>query len=163
MPTSTRLNNSPVIVSQDVLSTTSLSIGYIAPRQPPKIVVGDITVDLFSGELVCLIGPNGAGKSTLMRTLAGMQPSLSGTVLLQGDDIRSLQPRDLAQRLSIVLTERVDVGVLSAYALVALGRFPYTDWAGTLTPADEAVVRWAIQAVGAVELAGLNVGELSDG
>jgi len=146
-----------------VLSTTSLSIGYTAPRQPPKVVVEDITVSLNAGELVCLIGPNGAGKSTLMRTLAGMQPPLAGTVTLQGDDIHSLKPRDLAQRLSIVLTERVDVGVLSAYALVALGRFPYTDWSGTLTPDDEAVVRWAIQAVGAVELAGRNVGELSDG
>lgn len=167
MPTSTRLNDPPVILprrtQQAVITTNLLTIGYTAPRQPPKVVVADITVALHPGELICLIGPNGAGKSTLMRTLAGMQPSLSGTVLLQGDDIRSLQPRDLAQRLSIVLTERVDVGVLSAYALVALGRFPYTDWAGTLTPADEAVVRWVIQAVGAVDLAGRNVGELSDG
>ena len=146
-----------------VLSTTSLSIGYTAPRQPPKVILSDITVTLNAGELVCMIGPNGAGKSTLMRTLAGMQPPLAGTVTLQGEDIRTLNPRDLAQRLSIVLTERVDVGVLSAYALVALGRFPYTDWSGTLTPDDEAVVRWAIQAVGAVDLAARNVGELSDG
>jgi iron complex transport system ATP-binding protein len=146
-----------------VLNTVSLSVGYTAPRQPPKVILDDINVRLNAGELVCLIGPNGAGKSTLMRTLAGMQPSLAGTVTLQGDDMRSMNPRDLAQRLSIVLTERVDVGVLSAYALVALGRFPYTDWSGTLTPDDEAVVRWAIQAVGAVDLAARNVGELSDG
>jgi iron complex transport system ATP-binding protein len=145
------------------LSTSLLSIGYTAPRQPPKVVLDDITVALNAGELVCLIGPNGAGKSTLMRTLAGMQPPLSGAIKIQGEDLSALSPRDLAQRLSIVLTERVDVGILSAYALVALGRFPYTDWSGTLTPADEAVVRWAIQAVGAVDLAARNVGELSDG
>jgi iron complex transport system ATP-binding protein len=153
----------PLSTQHPVLSTASLSIGYLVPRLPPKIVVEEINIALNAGELICLIGPNGAGKSTLMRTLAGMQPPIAGTVTLLGDDIRALKPRDLAQRLSIVLTEHVDVGVLSAYALVALGRFPYTDWSGTLTADDEAVVRWAIQAVGAMELAGRNVGELSDG
>src|SRR5689334_1712217 len=118
MPMPANLTNSsmpPLLSPQSsVLSTSLLSVGYIAPRQPPKVILADINVQLNGGELVCLIGPNGAGKSTLMRTLAGMQPPLAGIITLQGDDLRSLNPRDLAQRLSIVLTERVDVGVLSA-------------------------------------------------
>jgi iron complex transport system ATP-binding protein len=146
-----------------VLSTSFLSIGYTAPRRPPKVVVPDISVTLAAGELVCLIGPNGAGKSTLMRTLAGMQRSLYGSIKLMDVDLRTLQPRDLAQHLSVVLTEKVDVGILSAYALVALGRYPYTGWSGTLSPHDEEIVRWAIQAVGGQEIAARNVGELSDG
>lgn len=146
-----------------VLSTAALTIGYAAPRRPPKIVLEDINVSLKAGELVCLIGPNGAGKSTLMRTLAGMQAPLSGSVRLLGDEVRTLKANELARRLSIVLTEKVDVGVLTAYALVALGRFPYTSWMGELTAEDEAVVRQAMQAVGAAELAGRNVNELSDG
>jgi iron complex transport system ATP-binding protein len=113
--------------------------------------------------LVCLIGPNGAGKSTLMRTLAGMQIPLAGTVHLMGDDLKSLKPNELARRLSIVLTERIDVGMLSAYSLVALGRYPYTGWMGELRPEDEWVVQQAITAVGAADLADRNVGELSDG
>ncbi|MEZ4670995.1 MAG: ABC transporter ATP-binding protein [Anaerolineae bacterium] len=146
-----------------VLSTSFLTIGYTAPRRAPKVVVEDINVSLKAGELVCLIGPNGAGKSTLMRTLAGMQAPLSGSVQLLGDDVRSLKANELAKRLSIVLTEKVDVGVLSAYALVALGRYPYTGWMGDLTAEDEAVVRQAMSAVGAAELAARNINELSDG
>jgi iron complex transport system ATP-binding protein len=146
-----------------VLSTQHLTIGYHVPRQPPKVVVADIGVTLQAGELVALIGPNGAGKSTLMRTLAGMQPLLAGTITVLGADLGRLKPRDLAQRLSVVLTERVDVGILSAYALVALGRHPYTDWAGHLTSGDETVVRWALDAVGAAHLAGRYVHQLSDG
>lgn len=149
--------------AQPVISTTNLSVGYHVPRKPAIAVVEHITVDLLAGELVCLIGPNGAGKSTLMRTLAGMQVPLAGSVSLMGDDISSLKPRELARRLSIVLTERVDVGVLSAYTLVALGRYPYTGWMGELRPEDELVVQQAITAVGAAELADRNVGELSDG
>lgn len=144
------------------LTTHNLAIGYTARRQP-KTVATNINVALRPGELVALIGPNGAGKSTLMRTLAGMQKPLRGQVCLGQDDLHRLPPDQLAKRLAIVLTERVDVGNLSAYALVGLGRHPYTDWRGTLTANDEAIVRWALTAVGASELAARPLDELSDG
>ncbi|MEH1892666.1 MAG: ABC transporter ATP-binding protein [Nostoc sp.] len=122
-----------------------------------------ISVSLLAGELVCLLGPNGAGKSTLLRSLAGMQPPIAGQVRLLGENIYHLKPQELAKRLSLVLTEKVDVGMLSAYTLVSLGRYPYTDWWGNLTPQDEAIVHWAIKSVGAVHLAQRQVSELSDG
>jgi iron complex transport system ATP-binding protein len=146
-----------------ILETYTLAIGYTMPRRPARIVADQIDVTLRAGEFVCLIGPNGAGKSTLMRTLAGMQAPLSGQVLLLGDDAHRLATDELAKRVSVVLTERVDGGMMSAYALVALGRYPYTGWTGELTSNDETVVRQAIMAVGAVELAHRKVDELSDG
>ncbi len=146
-----------------VLFTENLAIGY-APRGRPRRALADqLSVTLHAGELVCLIGPNGAGKSTLLRTLAGMQTPLDGRALLMGDDVHRLSAIELAKRLSVVLTERVDVGILSACALVALGRYPYTGWSGNLTAHDQAVIRWAIQAVGAAELAPRSIHELSDG
>ncbi len=150
-------------MTDTILETRNLSIGYAHPRRTTRTVAESISVSLVAGELICLIGPNGAGKSTLLRTIAGMQPPLGGQVLLVGEDICTLKPRELARRLSVVLTERVNAGILSAYALVALGRHPYTDWTGKLKPRDEKAVRWAIQTVGAADLAHRNVGELSDG
>ncbi len=147
----------------NLLEVHDLSIGYAPARRPVVTVTQHIHATVDAGELVCLIGPNGAGKSTLMRTLAGMQPPLHGRVTLLGDDVHHLPARDLAQRLSVVLTERADVGLLSAYALVALGRHPYTDWSGRLTAHDEAVIRWALEAAGAAALASRYVSELSDG
>lgn len=146
-----------------ILIAEALEIGYVRPRQPARLVVGGIDVRLEPGELVCLLGPNGAGKSTLLRTIAGMQPALAGTIRLLGDEVGRLDARELARRMSIVLTERVSAGGLSVYALVALGRHPYTGWDGRLSEQDEAVVRWAIEAVGARDLAGRQVDELSDG
>ena len=146
-----------------ILQTRSLCIGYAPKRRPRMAVAADIGVELLKGELVCLLGPNGAGKSTLLRTLAGLQKPLAGEVLLQGRDLHGLTESERARLLGLVLTERVDVGNLSAYALVALGRYPYTGWDGRLSSADEAVVRWAIDAVGARDLAARSVGELSDG
>ncbi len=148
---------------QPVLAARDLAVGYRHPRRPPVVVVDGLRLSLLAGELVCLLGPNGAGKSTLLRTLAGLQPPLAGHIWLEGEELGQLSAQALARRLSIVLTERVDVGNLSAWGLVALGRHPYTGWTGRLSPQDRAAVAWAIQAVGAEELAPRLVSELSDG
>ncbi|MBH8577567.1 ABC transporter ATP-binding protein [Nostocaceae cyanobacterium CENA369] len=150
-------------MSSQILTTHNLTIGYKTSRKNVRCVASDISVSLLAGELVCLLGPNGAGKSTLVRSLAGMQPPLGGEVRLLEDDIYKLAPPELAKRLSLVLTEKVDVGMLSAYTLVSLGRHPYTNWWGNLTSEDEAIVHWAIKSVGAVHLAQRQVKELSDG
>jgi len=150
-------------MSDAILTTHNLTIGYKTSRKTLRSVALDISVSLQAGELVCLLGPNGAGKSTLLRSLAGMQPPIAGKVRLLGDDVYKLAPQDLAKRLSLVLTEKVDVGMLSAYTLVTLGRYPYTNWWGKLTPEDDAIVNWAIKSVGALHLAPRQVSELSDG
>jgi len=148
---------------KSLLETRELAVGYRIRRGQHRVVAERIDLKLHRGELVCLLGPNGAGKSTLLRTLAGMQRPLRGQVCLLGADLHDLNPRDLARRLSLVLTERVDVGVLSARAVVVLGRYPHTDWTGRLTPADEAIVTEALTVVGATPLAARLVTELSDG
>ncbi|QSV53604.1 MAG: ABC transporter ATP-binding protein [Dolichospermum sp. UKL201] len=150
-------------MSNRILTTHNLTIGYQISGKTIRNVASNICVSLQAGELVCLLGPNGAGKSTLLRSLAGMQPPIAGEVKLLENDIYKLPPQELAKLLSLVLTEKIDVGMLSAYALVSMGRYPYTDWWGKLTPEDEDIINWAIKSVGAVNLAPRNVSELSDG
>lgn len=145
-----------------VLEARGLTIGYRQGRRQTSVVSG-INIALRRGELVCLLGPNGAGKSTLMRTVAGMHPPLAGRVLLHGQDVSTFTPQERARHLSLVLTERINTGNLPARELVALGRYPHTDWVGRLTERDAAVVRWALEAVGATALAERSILELSDG
>jgi iron complex transport system ATP-binding protein len=145
-----------------LLTTHQLNIGYSQSRRATT-VLADINLTLHPGELTCLIGPNGAGKSTLMRTLAAMQPPLAGHVRLGDEEMQQIPAQRLAKQLAVVLTERVEVGNLSSYALAALGRHPYTDWRGHLSAHDEAVVRTALTTVGAAPLAHRPVNELSDG
>ncbi|HBL25840.1 MAG TPA: ABC transporter ATP-binding protein, partial [Acidobacteria bacterium] len=99
----------------------------------------------------------------LLRTLAGMQPPLAGRVVVAGEDLRELGPRRLARHLAVVLTDRIVVEALTATALVELGRYPYTGWSGRLAAADHAIVQRSLAAVGAQDLAGRSVAELSDG
>lgn len=146
-----------------ILKTEDLRIGYRRRRKSDLVVADGINLALYAGEMVCLLGSNGAGKSTLLRTLAALQPPLAGSVMLDGVNIHSLSAEARARQMSIVLTERPNAGLLSGYALVALGRHPYTGLSGRLSEADEKIVRWAVSAVGAENIAVQTVSEMSDG
>jgi iron complex transport system ATP-binding protein len=126
-------------------------------------VLDGLNLSARAGEMVCLLGTNGTGKSTLLRTLARIQPALSGSVKIGGADLRQLSQMELARRLGVVLTERVMVGALTARRVVELGRYPYWDWSGRMTQTDHDAVDWAIEAVGAAHLASRDSMSLSDG
>ncbi len=146
-----------------ILTCTGLTIGYRNQKTIIKEVSRELNLSLKRGEMVCLIGPNGCGKSTLIRTLTGIQPPLSGEVLLCNRKIGEFSPDERARTLSVVLTSQVQAGFLTAFDIVALGRFPYTNWAGHLTDPDKKIVLSALAAVGAGDLAGRFIHEMSDG
>lgn len=146
-----------------ILRADGLTIGYRRAGNVTATIASDLRFSLRSGELVCLLGPNGAGKSTLMRTLARLQPSLSGHIWLDHRQLDALRPGQLARRLSVVLTEKVDVGAMTGYVLASLGRLPYTGWTGTLGEEDRRIVHWALEAVSAQDLADRLIVEMSDG
>jgi len=53
---------------------------------------------LSGGEVLSIIGANGAGKSSLLRALLGLEEAVAGRVLMSGEDISTLKPRDRAAR-----------------------------------------------------------------
>ena len=60
----------------------------------PKPAVNELDLDIADGELLVLVGPSGSGKSTALRMLAGLEPLDSGRVLIGGDDVSQVRPRD---------------------------------------------------------------------
>jgi iron complex transport system ATP-binding protein len=146
------------------LALDGLAVGYrTGRRRPPRPVLAGVTARAAAGELTVLVGPNGTGKSTLLHAVAGLLPPLAGAVRLDGADLLALPPAERARRVAVVLTERVEPGLLAVEELVALGRHPHTGPTGALRAADRAAVAAAITAVGARHLAGRRVAELSDG
>jgi len=150
-------------IQQNILVTQDLSIGYKQGKKETLCLLSDINLTIRRGEMVCLLGPNGAGKSTLMRTIAGIQTPLSGNTLVEGTPIRERNFKEIAQLLSIVLTERINVGNLTVYHIVSLGRHPYTSWMGRLSNEDTGKIKWALEQVGLLHYANHFVNQLSDG
>jgi iron complex transport system ATP-binding protein len=151
--------NTPDIIAE----THDLAIGYKSRNGSSKIVANQIETALHAGELVCLMGPNGSGKSTLIKTLVGMQPPLGGNIVLFGMPLNQLSAKDIAQKISTVLTDRITIGNLDEFTLVSFGRSPYTGWLGRLQNEDEEQVKWAIEVTGLQPLADRDISTLSDG
>ncbi len=149
-------------MSKTVLHTKNLTIGYTKAKQ--KTVVQDnISIALESGKLIALIGKNGIGKSTFLKTITGIIPALNGEVELNAKNINSYQPNDLAQELSLVLTEALPPSNLTVYEIAALGRQPYTNWLGTLTEEDKTKIEEAISLTGISSFIHKKHYEVSDG
>lgn len=92
-----------------------------------------------------MLGTNGCGKSTLLRTLAGLQPALSGRCLLDdGRDISSLSEKERARLFAVVLTERLSAENTTVEDVTAMGRYPYSGWLGALTQTDHRIIDEAL-------------------
>lgn len=133
------MNRPPTIQLYD------LSTGYRSRREE-KVISQHLELSITPGEVVMLMGPNGSGKSTLMHTMAGLLPPLSGEVIISGKPLSSLKMKELARLLSLVLTERIPAGNMSISDIVAVGRYPYTGFRGSLRPEDKVVIREALTA-----------------
>lgn len=81
-----------------MLDVRSVESGY--GRGPDVLQRASITVE--QGEVVSLVGLNGAGKSTLVRTITGLIPLRSGSILFEDDDISHFSP-DRRVRKGVVL------------------------------------------------------------
>ena len=145
-----------------VLNTNNLSIGYQSKNQQ-KIIAENIDIHLEKGKLITLIGANGVGKSTLLRTLTALQKPILGDVILKEKSIYTYNTNELAQELSLVLTEKIPQSNLTVFELIALGRQPYTNWLGKLSESDLGKIHRAIETCEITHLQNQKCFELSDG
>jgi multiple sugar transport system ATP-binding protein len=60
----------------------------------PKPAVNKLNLAIADGELLVLVGPSGSGKSTALRMLAGLEPLDDGRILIGGNDVSRVRPRD---------------------------------------------------------------------
>ena len=126
-----------------------------------KVVLGPVSGQFDDGGITALVGPNGAGKSTLLTIIGRLLSATSGTALLDGDDITTLKPRDVARRLAVLRQENGVNARLSVRDLVSFGRFPHSR--GHLNDEDQRIVAEAITFLQLDDLADRYLDELSGG
>ena len=139
-----------------------LSIGY-TEKGSEKCLARGLNGYLMRSALTCLTGLNGSGKSTLLRTMDGFQKPLRGSVLLNGINITAYPLKEIAQHISIVLTEKIPCEALTVFDIVSMGRLPYTGHFGKLSASDKAIVTNALEKVGLTAFSRRRFYELSDG
>ena len=145
-----------------ILITENLSIGY-SHKKGIMPIASNIHITLKEGKLIALVGANGIGKSTLLRTLTGIKRPLAGNVALHDKNISDYNTLQLAREMSVVLTEKLPPTNLTVFELVALGRQPYTNWIGKLSPEDLSKINDAIELTQIGHLCNKKHYEISDG
>lgn len=145
-----------------MIELRDLTIGYKS-KKALTTVFKHIHLHLNTGMFVGLMGDNGIGKSTLLKTIMGNLLPLSGDVLLNHKSCQSYASQELAQLVSIVTTDKIGGFNLTVWDVVSLGRTPYINAFGTLTPDDENIVTESLTHLSILHLKNKLIEELSDG
>ncbi|MBU5299449.1 ABC transporter ATP-binding protein [Clostridium sporogenes] len=140
------------------ITTTNLAIAY-----EDKLIVDGLNMNIPKGKITTIIGPNGCGKSTVLKTIGRILKPKEGLVYLNGDDIRNLSTKEVAQKMAILPQSPQAQGGLTVGELVSYGRFPHKKGFGKLSPEDKKVIEWALDITKLTELEVTMVDNLSGG
>ena len=140
------------------LETKDLAVGYHG-----KPLIEEIPLHVQRGRIVTLIGPNGSGKSTILKTIIGQLPKVSGTVYLDGKTMQERSRNEMARRMAILMTARMEPELMTCRDVVGTGRYPYTGKLGILTSEDRAIVERSLAQVGGLDFADRPFANISDG
>lgn len=127
-------------------------------------ILQDLSLDFAAGRRTAIVGPNGAGKSTLLRAVAGLNHDYTGSICLDGQEIRQLARQHMARKLAILPQGAAAPPDTTVGQLVDYGRFPYRSWFRTSdAKADREAVTWAMQVTKVTEFRDRQVQSLSGG
>ncbi|BEV16413.1 ABC transporter ATP-binding protein [Herbaspirillum sp. DW155] len=142
-------------------SPVLLQARQLTVRAGLRILLQGLDWQLGAGEFWCVLGRNGVGKSSLLHALAGLHP-YEGQIVLQGRELSSLSPLQLARQRGLVLQHQQDAFSLPVLEAVMAGRFAHGEgWAGQ--SGDMALARQALEQVGLAHLGAEDLLRLSGG
>ena len=129
-----------------------------------KKILNNINYSFAEGKRTGIIGTNGAGKSTLLKILCRLNEKFSGTVSIDGTDIKNLSRNKLAQYIAILPQERDTPIDTTVKQLTSYGRFPYHRlFKNHDTKADEEAINWSLKVTKLEKFADRKVSTLSGG
>ena len=122
-----------------------------------------VDLDVPSGAFHAVLGPNGSGKSTLMRALLGVQPLVSGRVVIGDRPLDAWSRRDLARHIAAVAQSEAMPFPMTVRQLVSMGRYAHLGALQQESSDDVAAVMDALERCDATGLADRAVQTLSGG
>ncbi len=140
------------------IKTKNLQSGY-----GREIIIDNVSLSIPRGSICSLIGPNGCGKSTFLKTLSGSHPRIGGEILIGDRDIANIDTKSLARKLAFLVQNPYIPDQFSVRELVSHGRYPHTNWMGSLSAEDIRIINRSMKLTGIEDYANREIAHLSGG
>ena len=150
------------MVNKDMVKNV-LEIRHLNFRYKQEIILKDISFSVAQGEFVSVIGPNGCGKTTLIKTILRSILPETGTIHIQGQEVKTLSNKELARHLAVVM-QTIDPAAMTVQDYVLLGRLPFFErYQFFETQKDLAIAQKYMEMTGIAALSHAKINEISGG
>ena len=103
-------------------------------------IIKNISFSLNKGEFLSVLGRNGSGKSTMIKAIQGLLRDISGKILVDGKEMYSHKPRELAQKMAYV-PQLFEVSFeFTVEEIILMGRYVHQGKFTGLTAADKTII-----------------------
>lgn len=142
---------------ESVIQVKNLTMGW-----PGRVLLDNVSFDIYDRQIVFIMGGSGCGKSTLMKTIIGLNPPLSGDILIRGKSIihSGNEIPNIQRSLGIMYQSGALFGSLSVLENV---RFPLDQFTDLPMKAKNLTSLMLLNALEMPAAANLMPGELSGG
>ena len=141
-----------------ILQITNITLGYDF-----NVLCREINATVNPGSFVLFLGANGKGKSTLLRTIAGLQPPISGNIQVEDKIIEEYSIKDLAKKIAFLPSSHEMVEGILVIELLSFSRIPFKTWFQNTNNSDMEIIFKVAQQIGIMELLDQSYQTLSDG
>lgn len=139
------------------------TVDSISIRYEQKSVINNFSFSVKEGEVVSIIGPNGSGKSTLLKAVSRLIPYHTGTVELEGVNLKAMSAKQVARKMCMLSQKNQAPSDMTVIDLVSYGRYPHKKWFEKLNNEDMEIVHWALEKTHLIEYKDRRVVSLSGG
>lgn len=141
-----------------ILEIQDLSAGYGNGK-----VIKNINFVLKEGEFLSILGRNGSGKSTLIKAIQGLLMDRSGKVLVDGKNVLSLKPRELAKKIAYVPQVFQVSFEFTVEEIVLMGRYVHQGKFAGITARDKRILKEIMSLTETTYLKDKKIAHLSGG
>ncbi len=126
-------------------------------------ILDGVDLQALRGKVTALVGPNGCGKSTLLKVCSRLLGARQGSVVIDGDELASLDGREMARRMAMLPQAPSTPPHFTVRELVEQGRYAHVGPLGMLRRQDDEAIDRAIDLSGMRRYEHRDVDTLSGG
>ena len=126
-------------------------------------VLSGVDFSLSQGEMMSVLGTNGTGKTTLFKCILGFLPQYAGSIQIDGEEARSLHPRELAKRIAYIPQNHQQSFGYSVLDMILMGTAHSLSLFSLPGETQKKDAYAALERLGIAHLAEKNIGRISGG